>query len=114
MKWQLLFVPVFVLALAVLWVVGCSGPRLEVTDTRLTAPTSEGAPYCLEATIKNQGWGHGQVNVTVRLRDKATGQTVQDDRKAELRPNETTRVAIELIAPPGAYEPEVEVDYPPR
>jgi hypothetical protein len=98
----------------VLWVSSCSGPRPEVGDVRLAAPSEEGAPYRLEATVHNRWRGHGQVVVTFRLRDPATGKTVQSEEQVVLSGGETTLVTTEILAPRAAYTSEVEVEYPPK
>jgi hypothetical protein len=97
----------------VLWVSNCSGPRPEVGDVRLTAPTGEGSPYRLETTVHNRGPGHGQVVVTFRLRDPATGRTVQSEERIVLDRGETSLVTTEILAPPAAYESEAEAEFPP-
>ena len=101
------------LALATLWVLNCSGPSPVVADVQLLQPRGEGAPYRVEVTIRNQGVGHGEVAVTVRLRDR-NGRMLREERKVVLEPRETTLVVVEIPAPRGEYTPEVEVEYPPR
>ena len=101
-------------AIAALWVMNCSGPQPSVTNVRMIEPRAEATPYRVEATIHNKGNGQGQVAVTVRLRDRASDQTIQEDRKAVLKAGETTLVVVEMQAPRGDYTPEVEVEYPPR
>ena len=103
-----------VLAVPVLWVAQCSGPEPSVTGLHLSEPSDEKEPYRLEAIIRNDGRGHGQVEVTFRLVDRSSGQTFEDEKKAQLEPKETTRVVAEIQAPPGNYEPMVEALYPPR
>jgi|GEM_PF-1231756 hypothetical protein len=100
--------------LTVLWVLNCSGPRPRVLDVRLTTPPVEGAAYTVEAVIRNPSHGHGEVDVIFRLRSRATGLTIQESRRADLRPGETTLVRAQIVAPRDSYEPEVEVNYPPR
>jgi hypothetical protein len=97
----------------VLWVSSCSGPRPEVGDVSLAAPSEEGAPYRMTATVHNQGHGHGQVVVTFRLRDPATDRTVQQEEQIVLSGGQTAVVTTEILAPPAAYKSEVEVEYPP-
>lgn len=101
-------------AATALWVANCSGPEPKVTEVRLQAPAQEGEPYRVEAVVRNEGRGHGQVAVVFRLLDRATGQTVEEDKQATLDPGERTLVTAELRAPPADYEPRVEVEYPPR
>jgi hypothetical protein len=100
--------------LGVLWVAQCSGPQAEVVSVELVEPARKGAPYQVHAMLRNEGPGHGEVNVTARLRERASGRTVQQERKAHLREKETTLVVVEVPAPRGSYTPEVEVDYPPQ
>jgi hypothetical protein len=103
------------LASAVLWVANCSGPQPSVVGgVQLEDPSGPGEPYHVQTTVRNAGPGHGQVNVTFRLHDPATGQTFQGDRQVQLEGGETARVVAEILAPPGSYEPDVEVEYPPR
>ncbi len=100
--------------LLVLWVTQCSGPRPEVVGSpQLRAPESPGQPYVVDARVRNGGPGHGQVQVTARLRDTATGQAYQRDEQVQLEPGEDARVAIEVQAPLGEYQPDLEVTYPP-
>ncbi len=97
-----------------LWILNCSGPQPQVLDVQLIGPLGPGQPYRVEATVSNRGRGHGEVAVTFRLRDRTTRQTVEEERRAQLQPGETVRVAALILAPPGSYEPEVQVEYPPR
>jgi|RhiMethySRZTD1v2_1073278.scaffolds.fasta_scaffold400892_2 hypothetical protein len=101
-------------AVAVLWVANCSGPTPQVRDVQLLAPTTDGAPYRVQATVANTGRGQGEVTVIVRLRDQQTGRTIETDRQVELEEHETTLVIADMPAPPGTYTPTVEVEYPPR
>jgi hypothetical protein len=65
--------------------------------------------------VVNPWRGHGQVDVTIRLRDTATGRHVMgDDQHIELEAHDTVFVSAEVMAPSGQYAPEVEVVYPPR
>src|SRR5262245_6268235 len=98
----------------VLWILNCSGPKPELADVRVKPPAGEGQPYQVEATVQNAGLGHGQINVVARLRDKSSGQTYQEGKLVQLEEHEVTRVTAEIQAPPGSYEPEVELEYPPR
>ena len=112
--WRILgLVAAIAIALA-LWVAQCSGPQAEVVSVELVEPAREGAPYQVHATLWNAGPGHGEVNVTARLRERASGRTVQQERKAHLQEKETTLVVVEIPAPRGSYTPEVEVEYPPQ
>jgi hypothetical protein len=101
-------------ALTVFWVAECSGPRPVVGDVRLLAPTVDGGPYRVEASVTNAGRGHGEVAVTVKIQDQASGRTVQTDRKLDLDAHESTRILADIPAPPATYVPTVEAVYPPR
>jgi hypothetical protein len=111
---SILGVLVLVVALTALWAMNCSGPRPRVAEVRVSEPSGDGAPYRIAADIQNTGSGHGQVAITFRLRERGSGRTIEADRKAQLEAGETTTIIAEIAAPRGDYEPEVEVDYPPR
>ena len=97
-----------------LWVGQCSGPRAAVDGLpTVLAPEQPGQPYRVVAAIRNTGPGHGEVQVTFRLRDRATGQTYQHIDRAQLEPGSLIQVVAEIPALPGDYEPSVQVDYPP-
>jgi len=99
---------------AVLWVNQCSGPQPHVVGAaRLEEPAQRGDPYRVGVTIRNDGKGHGEVRVTARLVDKGSGQDYQRDEPVQLDNGETARVVVEVPAPPGDYDPQVEVKYPP-
>ena len=99
---------------AVLWTTQCSGPRPSVVGApRVSAPAQTGDPYRVEATIRNTGTGHGEARAVIRLVDVRTREAYQQQTPVQLEPGETARVAVEIPAPPGDYEPEVEVEYPP-
>jgi hypothetical protein len=102
------------IVLTVLWVSECTGPRPVVGDVRLDPPASEGAPYRVEASVTNTGRGHGEVAVTIRLRDESSDRSVQTDRRIELDEHETTRIIADIVAPTATYTPDVEAIYPPR
>lgn len=111
---RLLWITVAVIAATILWVVNCSGPQPAVTGVQVRPPDAPGAPYVLEASLENRGRGQGQVAVTGRLIDRATGRTYEESARTDLAPRERSIVAIPFNAPPGEYEGEVEALYPPR
>lgn len=100
-------------AVVALWVVNCSGPEPTIAEVRVREPRQDGDPYRVEALIRNDGHGHGQVEVVFRLRNRATGETVEAERPATLEAGERSLISTELWAPPADYEPSVEVEYPP-
>src|SRR4051812_19446778 len=93
--------------LAILWVAECTGPRPVVGEVWLDPPTTNGAPYRVEASVTNTGRGHGEVAVTIRLRDETSGWSVQTDRRIELDEHETTRIIADIVAPAATYTPAV-------
>src|SRR5215208_4023872 len=98
-----------------LWVTQCSGPRpVVVGEPMVRAPDQPGEPYQVEARITNEGPGHGEVRVIVRLENRSTGQAYQKDETLELDRGEDARVVVEINAPPADYAPHVQVEYPPR
>src|SRR5690349_1626522 len=105
-----------ILALAVVfgWLAECTGLRPVVSDTRLVPPAVADGPYRVEANVTNDGRGHGEVAVTIKIRDQASGQSFQTDRKLDLDSHETTHIIADIPAPPAAYTPTVEAVYPPR
>jgi hypothetical protein len=102
-----------VLALCTLWVVNCSGPRPTVTHALLIPPRTTAGLYEAQALVHNDGPGHGQVDVTFRLRNTVTGQTVQTESRVDLQSGETSRVIVRIPAPPGSYTLDVAASYPP-
>jgi hypothetical protein len=104
-----------VVAVAVvgLWVTQCSGPQpVVVGDPTIRPPAQAGQPYEVEATVANTGPGHGQVQVTFRLRDTSNGRAYERLEQAALEPGERTRVVAEFDVAEADYTPEVEVQYP--
>lgn len=101
-------------ALIALWVVQCSGPRPEVVGApSVRVPEQPGQPYVVEATVRNAGPGHGEIQVTARLRDRASGRTYQETDRTQLEAGDEARVAIPIHAPQADYEPRIEIEYPP-
>jgi hypothetical protein len=113
-SWSTIGTAVAVCAALALWVARCSGPQPEVVGSAsVTPPAQPGQPYVVAATVVNHGPGHGQVEVTFRLKDAATGQVYQRQEQVNLEPGEQSRVVGSIAAPEGSYAPEVEVQYPP-
>ena len=101
------------LALA-LALTGCLGPKPVVTQVNKQPPASAGEPYRLQALVRNQGPGDGQIEVSVRFVDKRDGHTVlTNSQDLQLGKDELQSVNFELNLPPGAPPPdqiEVQVD----
>ena len=97
-----------------LWVTQCSGPRPVVDGPPVVSvPEQPGQPYRVDASIRNPGPGHGEVQLTFSLHDRRTGQTYQRIDKVVLDSGDQTHVVVEIPAPLGDYQPQVEVEYPP-
>jgi len=91
---------------------GCAGPRAKATDARVR-PSMRAGYQRVEVVLVN-GAGRGQVAVTARLRNTATGRIVTKTQAVDVDPHDRTDVAMEVPAPPGDYAVSVSVDYPPR
>ena len=110
MKLRALIILGLALATIGLGVLSCSKSResARVTEVHMEEPGSEDAPYRILATIEPSGSG-GPVTVTLRLRDKNSGEVVQRDAQVQLQPGVVLVVVGEIPAPRGDYEPEAEV-----
>jgi hypothetical protein len=93
-------------------ILACSGPRATATEGRVR-PSARPGFYRVETQVVNSG-GSGQVDLTVRLRNRATGRIVTQEQPVDLQPRDRADVVVEIPAPPGDYTAEVSVDYPPR
>jgi hypothetical protein len=97
-----------------LWISKCSGPQPVVQgQPTISAPEAPGDPYRVEVAVRNAGPGHGQVEVIVRLLDRAAGRTYQGDEQVDLEAGEENRVVVEIFAPPRTYDVDVDTRYPP-
>lgn len=105
----------FSLAALALCLVACRGPDPAVLSEELEPPAAEGAPYRAVVTVENRGRGEGAIEVTARLRTRATGQTAaQRAEMVDLMAHEKVSVVIELRpALPAPYDLAVEAKYPP-
>ena len=102
-------------AASALWVSQCSGPKpVFIGAPRVDSPQQPGDPYRVEATIRNEGLGHGEARVTFRLVDQASHEAYLKDEPIQLERGETAHVIVEILAPPADYQPRVDVEYPPR
>lgn len=88
----------------------CAGPQPSVTASWLE-PRPGG--YVAVAAVRNAG-GDGEVQVSFRLRDRATGRTVPVQGTAQVRRGEEVQVRAYVPAPPGDWRLEAESEYPPR
>jgi hypothetical protein len=88
----------------------CAGPRPVVERVDVRA----GVTYDVRVTVVNQAGGSGQVDLTARLVDSATGRTgAQAARNIALEAHERVDVVLSLTpASAGTYRAVVEVHYP--
>ena len=94
--WRILGLVAVVAATMALWVVNCSGPQPEVSGVQLVEPNSEGAPYRVQATVQNQGPGHGEVTILDGL--KGLRQYVSDVIEAARRAKAAGRTREQFLA----------------
>jgi hypothetical protein len=99
--------------IAILFLAGCLGPRPAVAEIHLSPQGRDGS-YRVDLSIENQGRGQGQAAVTIRLRNRKTGATIQKSEKVTLRGLEHTRLIADIVAPPATYDVDASVEYPPR
>ena len=90
---------------------GCGGPRVTVTDAALH-PGGRAGVYEVEARLANAG-GRGEVKVTVRLRNRSSGEVVSQTRVVAFERGDRQVLVVPVAARPGDYTPEVTADYPP-
>jgi hypothetical protein len=88
----------------------CAGPR-----PRVAASWLEQAPggWVAAARVRNAG-GEGEIQVTFRLRDRATGRSIPAEATAHVQDGEEVEVRVWVPAPPGSWSLEAESEYPPR
>jgi hypothetical protein len=102
-----------IVVLAVLWTANCSGPQPKVIEASFRAPENPDHPYSVSAIVSNDSRGRGQVSVTFRLKDKASGLEYEKEASAELKPHDQVVVETDIDAPEGDYTLDVDVEYPP-
>ncbi len=88
----------------------CAGPRPSVAGTWLE-PSAGG--YVAVAAVRNAG-GDGEIQVSFRLRDGATGRIVPAHGTAQVRRGEEVQVRAFVPAPQGSWSLEAEAEYPPH
>jgi hypothetical protein len=100
--------------LIALWISQCSGPHAELAGAPAVRPPQQpGGAYQVEVSVRNVGPGHGEIQAIFRLRERATGRIYQVSESAQLERGEVVSLVVEIFAPPGDYEPQVELNYPP-
>jgi hypothetical protein len=100
-------------AVAGLWWWECTGPRPEVEEVSLEEPQLPGQPYQAQAVVHNRSRNEGQVTVVFRLNGD-DGSVFSEDENVQLGGNDRITVVAEISAPPGHYEVDAKVLYPPR
>ena len=96
------------LALIALLLAAC-GPRPHVA--RVSLETRGGKTVVL-VEVGNRG-GEGEVAVSARLRERRGGRVFAREQGLPMRPGKDATAAISFDVPPGDYEPEADVQYPP-
>src|SRR5947209_67746 len=67
---------------AALLLVGCLGPKPVLEGYNVERPPAgSDQPFKVEAVIRNDGPGAGQVSVMVVLENKQTGETIRQEEK---------------------------------
>lgn len=89
-----------------LFVRSCSGPRPHLVSARMEGQVAV-------ATVRNDGFGEGQVDVQFTVRGASGPPRIRSER-ATLLPHQVARIASRIEGARGDEHVEVEVDYPPR
>lgn len=102
------------LVTACLWVRHCAGPIPRLVELRATAPHDGEKNWTLDATIENRGPGEGEIAVSFRLIDPASGEVWERSAESDLLRGRTSHVVVGIDAPARTLVPSAELDYPPR
>jgi hypothetical protein len=94
-------------------VIGCAGPRPEV-DRVSVARSPVAGRMRVEAEVRNQSGGTGEIDVQVELRDVRGGPPIEAERTVELAGHGVTHFVADVEAPPGDYHAAVHARYPPE
>jgi hypothetical protein len=89
----------------------CAGPRIRVAGAAAEPSPQPGCTRVI-ATLVNASGGEGDVKVTARVRDRASGRAFSFTRSVSVRGHDTIDVVIDVPAPPGDYTPEVSAGFP--
>jgi hypothetical protein len=92
---------------------GCQGPRPEVTETKLVPDPRDPGRQWVEVHVVNRSGGTGTAKLTVRLNSADPAARYQESARVELRAHEETQVRLHFPRPAAAATPEAEVRYPP-
>jgi hypothetical protein len=91
----------------------CGGPRPSVSDVRVT-PSPWPGRYRVEAVVRNEARGAGEVSVEIRLHDVVSGRTIQQVRQLQLRGRDQLTLVVDIEAPASTYRADVRATYPPQ
>jgi hypothetical protein len=89
-----------------------------VVEVQKQPPAAQNDPYRIQVLIENTGPGDGQVEVSVRLVNKQTQQTIlYDEQDVQLDKDERQSVNFEEALPPSApavdqIDVQVSAQYP--
>jgi hypothetical protein len=106
------------LVLLAVGLAGCLGPKPSVVEVQKQPPANPGDPYRVQVVIANTGPGDGQIEVSLRLVDKRTQQTISyDAQDVQLDKDEHQTVSFEETLPPNAppaeqIDVQVQAQYP--
>ena len=89
-----------------LFVRSCSGPRPRLVSARMRGQVAV-------ATVRNDGFGEGQIDVQFTVRGRSGPPQIKSER-ATLAPHQEARIESRIDGARGDEQVEVEVDYPPR
>ena len=90
---------------------GCAGPRVTTADV-CVVPGPTAGQQRVQATLTNRG-GDGEVKANVRLHSSATDRIYVATRTVAMKGHDRVELVVDVAAPPGAYRPEVEIEFPP-
>lgn len=97
-------------ALVALVGLACAGPRVDVSNVAVHPPAD--GLVRVEAELRNRG-GAGEVKVTVRLRERASGRAFSAARHVDVGARQTVQAIVDVPAPAGVYEAAVAAAFPP-
>ena len=117
-RWATRLPTVVLLVLLAGTLAGCLGPKPRVVEVQTQPPAGQNDPYRIQVLIENTGPGDGQVEVSVRLVNKQTQQTIlYDEQDVQLDKDERQSVNFEESLPPSApaadqIDVQVSAQYP--
>ena len=100
--------------ITIFWITSCAGPKPTVVEATFDPPAAAGQPYHLRALVENGGGGRGEVGITFRMKDQASGRIYEEQSTLTLKPHEQALAVAQLALPAGDYTLKVEAEYPPQ